>query len=97
MQYLKQSTAAIVIVGPFVDITDGVTPETALTTGGVDEIGLYKHDGTALVDISGTTFTHGAGGCTPPNFQLAIPTPPVGFVSMYEMIRWHCRSGKISW
>ena len=62
MQYLKQSTAAIVIVGPFVDITDGVTPETALTTGGVDEIGLYKHDGTALVDISGTTFTHRAGG-----------------------------------
>jgi len=31
MRYLKQSTTATVILGPFVDKDDGVTPETALT------------------------------------------------------------------
>jgi hypothetical protein len=63
MQYLRQSTAATVLVGPFVDRTDMYTPETGLAAGTVDEIGVYKHDATALTDISGTTtFTHRAGG-----------------------------------
>lgn len=63
MQLLKQSTAATVLIGPFVDNTDGYTPETGLAAGTVDEIGVYKHDATALTSISGTTtFTHRAGG-----------------------------------
>jgi hypothetical protein len=63
VQYLKQSTAATVTTGPFLDKGDGVTPETGLAAGTVDEIGVYKHDATALTDISGTTtFTHRAGG-----------------------------------
>ena len=63
MLFLKQSTAATLAVGPFVDATDGFTPETGLTAGTVDEIGVYKHGATALTDISGTTtFTHRAGG-----------------------------------
>ena len=63
MQWLKQSTAATITVGPFVDKTDGVTPETGLAVGTVDEIGVYKSDATALTDLSGTTtFTHRAGG-----------------------------------
>lgn len=63
MQDLRQSTAATVHVGPFLDPTDGVTPVTNLAAGTVDEIGVYKDAGTALVDISGTTtFTHRAGG-----------------------------------
>lgn len=83
MQYLKQSTTATVIVGPFVDITDGVTPETALTTGGVDEIGLYKHDGTALVDISGTTaFTPRAGGMYTATLS-AVDTGTAGRLRLY--------------
>ena len=63
MQYLKQSTAATLTIGPAVDATDGFTPETGLTAGGVDEIGVYKHDATSLTSISGTTtLTHRAGG-----------------------------------
>jgi len=63
MKYLKQSTAATVHVGPFVDYSDGVTPETGLAAGTVDEIGVYKDSATSLTDISGTTtFTSRAGG-----------------------------------
>jgi hypothetical protein len=63
MQYLKQSTSATVAVGPFVDQSDGYSPEVGLAAGTVDEIGVYKHDATVLTDISGTTtFTHRAGG-----------------------------------
>jgi len=62
-QYLEQSTSTTVTIGPCVDSTDGVTPETGLAAGTVDEIGVYKHEGTSLVDISGdTTMTHRAGG-----------------------------------
>lgn len=63
MQYIKQSTATTVMVGPFLDKDDGVTPEIGLAAGTVDEIGVYKHEAIALTDISGTTaFTHRAGG-----------------------------------
>jgi hypothetical protein len=62
MFLLKQSTAATLHIGPAVD-TDGQTPVTDLAAGTVDEIGVYKHDGTSLVDLSGTTtLTHRAGG-----------------------------------
>ncbi len=63
MQVIKKSTAATIIVGPFVDKTDAVTPESGLTAGGVDAIGLYKPGATSLTSIAGTTtFTHRAGG-----------------------------------
>jgi hypothetical protein len=56
MQYLKQSTAATVVIGAFVDATDGFTPETGLTAGGVDDLVVSKNGGSA-VDISSNTFT----------------------------------------
>lgn len=63
MRFLKQSTAHTITVGPAVDKTDGFTPQVGLTAATVDEIGVYKHGGTALVDLSGTTtLTHRAGG-----------------------------------
>ena len=63
MQFLKQSTAVTIHVGPAVDATDGFTPETALAAGTVDDIGLYKEAATALTDISATTtFTHRSEG-----------------------------------
>lgn len=63
MQFLKQSTAATIIVGRAVDLTNELTPEVGLAAGTVDEIGVYKHGATSLTDISGTTtFTHRAEG-----------------------------------
>src|SRR5690606_35899188 len=38
---LKQSTATVVLIGPFLDADDGVTPETGLTVGSID-VDVYK-------------------------------------------------------
>lgn len=66
MLLLRQSTAATIPIGPAVDKTNDYTPVTSLVaTGGgaVDELSIYKHDGTSAVDLrSSTTFTHRAGG-----------------------------------
>lgn len=56
MLYLKQSTQIRVRVGPFVDATDGVTPETGITLGAADQAEALKADGAATVDISGATW-----------------------------------------
>ena len=62
-QPLRKSTATTVTVGPIVDATDGVTPETGLATGTVDEISIYKHEATSFTDIKGdTTLVHRSGG-----------------------------------
>ncbi len=55
MILLKQSTAATLRVGPFMDATDAVTPETGITLGAADQAELLKHSG-ATVDISGATW-----------------------------------------
>ena len=56
MQILKADTQVIVRVGPFVDSIDGVTPETGVTLGAADQAELLKHNGTATVDISMSTW-----------------------------------------
>jgi hypothetical protein len=53
---LKQGTASTVMIGPFLDITDGNTQENGLTIANT-EIKLHKKDAVALVDKS-------AGGAT---------------------------------
>lgn len=58
---LKQSTQIEVRVGPFVDVTDGYTPETGITLSGADEAELLKADGAATVDISGATWSAVSG------------------------------------
>lgn len=64
MQYLKQSVAVKVVLGQFVDATDGVTPETGVTLGAADQAELLKHDAGATTDIAANTFAAitGAGG-----------------------------------
>jgi hypothetical protein len=62
MRFLRQSTAQVVTVGPFVDATDGVTAETTVTLGAADDAEIVKHGAGAVTDISGRTFTHVQGG-----------------------------------
>ena len=75
MNWLDQSTAVTIHMGPCLDKDDGLTPETGLTAGGVDEIGVYKHEATALTDISGTTtLTHRARG----TYTMTLSTGDTG-------------------
>jgi hypothetical protein len=62
MILLKQSTASQeVALGPFVDATDGVTADTALTINNTD-IKIFKAGATALVDKNSGGATHMASG-----------------------------------
>lgn len=60
--YLKADTDVQIIVGPFLDATDFVTPETGVTLGAADSAELFKSGSITAVDISGNTFTHVTGG-----------------------------------
>jgi len=53
---LRQSTEIKVRIGPFLDATDGKTPETSITLGAADQAEILKADGVATVDISGATW-----------------------------------------
>jgi len=55
MQELRQSTEMKVRVGPFVDVSDGFTPQTDITLAG-NEAEALKHNGAATVDISSNTW-----------------------------------------
>lgn len=55
-QTVRQSTQVVVRIGPFVDVTDGFTPETGITLGAADEAELLKAAGAATTDISGATW-----------------------------------------
>jgi hypothetical protein len=60
--WLRQSTAATVMVGPFVDETDGFTAETGLTLAGMNDAEAIKTGSGSVVDIAALTFTHVQGG-----------------------------------
>ena len=53
---LKADTVVYVKVGPFVDATDGVTPETGVTLGAADQAELLKPGTTNTTDISGNSW-----------------------------------------
>lgn len=62
MLFLRQSTASQeILLGPFVDSTDGATAETALTIAAAD-IKLFKHGATAFVDKNSGGATHISNG-----------------------------------
>ncbi len=50
---LKQSTSIDIRIGPFMDATDAVTPETGITLGGADQAEVLKADGAATVAMTG--------------------------------------------
>ena len=56
MQFLKANTQVKVVVGPFVDVGDGFTPETGITLGAADEAEAIKHDAGTVTDISAATW-----------------------------------------
>jgi hypothetical protein len=55
-QILRQSTQVVVVIGPFVDVTDGFTPETGITLGAADEAEILKANTTTTTDISAATW-----------------------------------------
>lgn len=60
---LKQSTSIDIRIGPFVDATDGVAPETGITLAGADQAEVLKFNGAATVAMAGTfTAITGADG-----------------------------------
>lgn len=61
MIFLKQSTAVTVKVGPFVDSTDGFSPETSLTISQAD-IRLSKNGGAFAQTNNATGATHDENG-----------------------------------
>jgi hypothetical protein len=62
MRFLKQSTATTLLLGPFLDSTDGVTAETALTISQSDVL-LWKEGGTTLAQKNeSTSCTHRSNG-----------------------------------
>ena len=61
MRYLRQSTAVDVLLGPFVDDTDGKTTEEALTLSQAD-LQLSKNGAAAAQKNDATSGTHRYGG-----------------------------------
>ena len=55
MREIRANTETIVTIGPFVDVTDGFTPQTDITLGG-DEAEIIKHGSTAVVSIAAATW-----------------------------------------
>lgn len=61
MNWLKQSTAVDIGLGPFVDSTDGFTPETALTIAQAD-VRLKKNAGAWAQKNQASSATHEENG-----------------------------------
>ena len=59
--YLRRATSRIVRMGKFVDVTDGLTPETGIVlsglTGAGEQAEVMKAGGGASIAIDGNTFT----------------------------------------
>lgn len=56
MQFIRQNATHKVVLGPFVDVGDGFTPETGITLGAADEAEAILHDNGTVVDISSYTW-----------------------------------------
>jgi len=63
--FLREATAIDVRIGPFVDVGDGFTPETGVTTGASDQAEVLKANGAltvAMVGASALISLHNASG-----------------------------------
>src|SRR3990172_9917003 len=75
MQYLKQSTAATIVMGPLLDETDGKTQETALTISQAD-IRLSKNGAAFAQTNNATGATHMEAG----NYSVPLDTTDTGTI-----------------
>jgi len=84
MQLLKQSTSVDVRMGPFMDASDAVTPETGVLLTAADQAEALKHDGAATVDISSNTWAAvtGADGW----YDLTLSTSDTGTLGLLDIV-----------
>lgn len=61
MRYLKTNTATTITVGPFLDKTDGITPETAITVTGIHITFMVDNAGTPTLAVDADATTAGGG------------------------------------
>lgn len=80
--FLKQSTQVKQLIGPFVDATDGFTPETGITLGAADQAEAWKHDASSTTDISLNTWSHIADGM----YNLTLTTSDTNTVGTLGII-----------
>ncbi len=80
MIFVKQSTAVDVVIGPFVDDTDGKTAETALTLSQAD-CQLMKNGGAAAQKNDATSATHLANG----HYKVPLNTTDTGTLGVLRL------------
>lgn len=78
--FLRQSTSQVVRIGPFVDSTDGVTPETGLTINNTD-VDISKDGGAFASKNSGGLTADGSNGWYSGTFD-ATDTATVGILEV---------------
>jgi hypothetical protein len=83
-QILRQSTQVVVRIGPFVDVTDGFTPETGITLGAADEAEALRAAGAATLDISGATWA-AVTGCRG-WYDLTLSTTATNTVGTLDIV-----------
>lgn len=83
--YLRKSTASQeILLGPFVDSSDGDTAETGLTIANTD-IKIFKHGATTLADKNSGGATHISGGLYHATLD-ATDTDTVGMLVVYVKV-----------
>ena len=55
-RFIRQNATHKVMIGPFLDKTDGFTPETGITLSGADEAEALQMDDTSIVAINAYTW-----------------------------------------
>ena len=86
MQILKASTEVKVVIGPFLDVGDGFTPETGLTLGGFDEAIVLKHESATEVDVSSNTWAEIDSTNVRGYYHLTLATTDVSAEGMLTVI-----------
>lgn len=81
MHILRANTSVKVVIGPLVDASDGVTPETGVGLSSADKAEVIKHNDGSFTDISGRTFSHLGDGV----YNLTLATDDVNTPGMLTL------------